>query len=361
MSTRQPKRILVAPLDWGLGHTTRCIPLIACMLRQQQVPVFAGNEQQRKYIEETCSGIETIHLDGYDVQYSRLNRVAQLGLMLQMPGILRRINAEHEWLGNVVHKLGINGIISDNRYGLHHPDIPNVLITHQLRVQTGMGHMADNMVQRLHYRYLRSFNTIWIPDTLQAPGLGNELSHSTPPGQDTQYIGLLSRFAVEQSADGNSLLVLLSGPEPQRTALSDLLWLQVCKLNMPVIFVEGSSLAQRSHIPGHIIWHQRLTHTHLALLLQRASMIVCRSGYSTLMDLAALRKKAILIPTPGQTEQEYLARTLHQEGIWPMARQNGFNLLQELEKARSFPYCSIAATSDFEQYEPVLNSWLQRL
>jgi hypothetical protein len=382
--TNKPKHILIAPLDWGLGHTTRCVPLIRHIQGLGHVPVVACNASQRLFIEETFGPIDIIHLEGYNISYSQWNKWAQIGLLAQLPHIQRTIRNEHNWLQQLTMRRQIDGIISDNRYGLWHPRIPSVIVTHQLMVRTGLGKFADHTIQKLHYKYLNRFNEVWVPDESTAPGLAGELSHPSFKPCNTKYIGLLSRFHEtdlfigrsfseggrltthsfigRSFSEGGRLLILLSGPEPQRTDLSQLLWQQVQHYDGKVIFVEGSEHAiTPTNIPQHITYHKRLTDTALAPLMQQASMIICRSGYSTLMDLAAIQKKAILIPTPGQTEQEYLATSLHAAGIFYIAPQKGFQLATSLREASHFPFEPITFQQSFTQHKKVLEDWIQSL
>ncbi|MBS1689987.1 MAG: hypothetical protein JSS96_14755, partial [Bacteroidetes bacterium] len=308
------KKILIAPLDWGLGHTTRCVPIIRYLLSQEQRPVFAGNEWQRNFINKTFSNIETIHLDGYNVRYGKTNSGFLYSLLLQVPRIYKTIRAEHKWLIEKAEEEKFDGIISDNRYGLFHPDIPSIVMTHQLEIQSGMGSMADKSLQKVHYRYLQRFNECWVPDAAGSPNLSGKLGHPNTTPSNTYYIGLLSQLDVMAGSErDNSLLILLSGPEPQRSMLSSLLWEQLYHYTGTVHFVEGSNEAvPPKDIPEHVRYHKQLNRTELLPLLSKAGMVICRSGYSTLMDLLRLKQKAILIPTPGQTEQEYLGRYLHE-------------------------------------------------
>ena len=299
----------MAPLDWGLGHTTRCVPLINYIRALGHRVVMAGNAPQRSFISQTFSDIDTIDLQGYNVTYSKWNKLAQIGVLSQLPHLHSTIIKEHKWLQQVVDEHSIDGIISDNRYGLFHHNTPSVIITHQLCVQTGMGSLADRTVQQLHYKYLNRFSTTWVADTQATPGLGGKLSHSTTLPKNYAYLGLLSQFSAAEAApqtDG-SLLILISGPEPQRTALSRILWQQMLMYNGKVVFVEGSEDAPPpTTILPHITYHKRLTNAALLPLLQSADMVVCRSGYSTLMDLVALQKRAILIPTPDRPSRNIL-------------------------------------------------------
>lgn len=364
MATKKPKNILIAPLDWGLGHTTRCVPLIRYLLASGHNPIVAGNASQLSFIRGLFANIQSVPLDGYRVTYSARNRYLQAGLLTQLPRILGIIKQEHAWLQQTAGELQLDGIISDNRYGLYHSGIPSVIITHQLRVQTGFGNIADTTLQKLHYKYLDRFCAKWVADTHQAPGLAGVLSHPARLPKHTRYLGLLSAFdntGVHNTGAG-TLLVLISGPEPQRSMLSKILWQQVLQHNGKVVFVEGSETTEAPQsIPAHITWHNRIAGEHLQSLLQDAAMVVCRSGYSTIMDLIALRKKAILIPTPGQTEQEYLGKQLAEQGLFYVTPQAGFHLSSALDKAAKVPYNRSTLQDHFRDYKPVIDDWLATL
>ncbi len=366
MATQTPKRILIAPLDWGLGHTTRCIPIIRYLLNLGHIPVVACNTSQRSFIEETFGSIEIIHLDGYDVTYSKWNRFGQIGLLSQLPRINKTISAEHKWLEKNAGDLKLNGIISDNRYGLCHAKIPSVIMTHQLQVQTGFGNLADSTIQKVHYEYLERFNATWVVDAAGEPNLGGKLSHPRQVPKHTNYIGLLSQFEGKTNegtvADTGNLVILLSGPEPQRTELSAMLWQQLQDFEGKVIFIEGNENAVApSSIPKHVTYHKRQKYATLKPLLQSAGMVICRSGYSTIMDLTILNKKAILIPTPGQTEQEYLGKHLRKEGLFYCAKQDGFEINDAVKRAAAFPYKSALLGKAYSSYKTVVDEWLMAL
>ncbi len=366
MATQTPKRILIAPLDWGLGHTARCIPIISYISSLGHIPVVACNPSQRSFIEETFGDIEIIHLNGYNVSYSKWNKFAQIGLLSQLPRISRSIAREHKWLLLHSGEMKLDGIISDNRYGLFHPAIPSVIMTHQLEIQTGWGNFSNLAIQQLHYKYLNRFNSTWVVDAAGIQNLAGKLSHPTSLPHGIEYIGLLSRFGsldtIRSNKEENTLLILLSGPEPQRTTLSKILWQQVLHYNGSVIFIDGSDTAiPPGNIPAHISYNKRLTGKTLAPLLQCAHMVICRSGYSTVMDLAALNKKAILIPTPGQTEQEYLGKYLHEKNMFYCAKQDGFDLSKAMAEAAVFRYQSAMLGNEYSVYRKVLDEWISAL
>jgi uncharacterized protein (TIGR00661 family) len=351
-------------LDWGLGHTTRSATLIHYILKQGHTVIFAGNEWQRNYISRSFPGIDTVHLDGYNVTYAEKGSWFMVNLLKQLPRLLKTIRYENDWIAKLVAERKIDAVISDNRYGLHHDSLPCVMMTHQVLAQTGMGEFADRLLSKIHYRHIRKYQQCWVIDVDGEPNLSGVLAHPDKMPENARFIGLLSQIADEQmeGISEDHFLILLSGPEPQRTLLSDLLWEQAKQLKQKLVFVEGSNnIAARTDIPPHISYHLQLTKDELFPLLKGASMVICRSGYSTLMDLVVLDKKAILIPTPGQTEQEYLGKYLHKEGVFFCMSQEKFNIFQALVSCHTFPFKKLPLKHGLFEYKKIVTQWLNGL
>jgi UDP-N-acetylglucosamine transferase subunit ALG13 len=357
------KQLLFAPLDWGMGHTTRCIPLIKYLQKLGHQVVFAGNEVQCAFIKK-CMIVDVIYLEGYNITYGKKRGSFLPHLLLQLPGIVRSMKREHIWLQEQLLLQHYDGIITDNRYGLYTNLVPTVFMTHQLRIRTGMGRVADTLLQRLHYKLLGHFDERWVVDTQGEPNLAGKLSHPTTLPVNTHYIGLLSQLdaPVAGAPVSDTLLILLSGPEPQRTMLVQKLWQQALLYSKPIIFVEGSSNAQRPiSIPRHITWYAQLVTSEVQLAMQQSAIVVCRAGYSTIMDLVRLKKKAILIPTPGQPEQEYLAKYLHIKDIFYYCTQKNVNLIDAIEKAQQFPFTCVIRYGAYSEFTAVVDKWLAKL
>lgn len=365
MTIANPKKILIAPLDWGLGHTTRCVPLIRHLQEAGHIVTVAGNDTQLMYMESTFPSINTIDLEGYNISYSRSGKGFFWSVLSQVPHILRAVRHEHNWLQRIQREYRFDGILSDNRYGLYHRKVPSVIMTHQLQVRTGIGKSSDRVFQALHYRMLERFRECWVVDVPGSPNLGGMLSHPRRQPANSSYIGLLSQLtplSTDAQAVEPHLLILLSGPEPQRTILSEILWRQASDYKGKIVFVEGSDEAPHPDlIPSHISYYRRITRDALQPLMTNANMVVCRSGYSTLMDITLLGKKAILIPTPGQTEQEYLGSYLHRIGIQYSAKQEGFSLAHAIRDADAFPYNIISLAEGYGLYKDVLDNWVTQL
>ncbi len=321
--------------------------------------IFAGNDTQKAIMSGQFPDIALHTLSGYEVNYGR--SALMLQLLRQVPGLLHRIREEHRWLADFVEQQQIDAIISDNRYGLWHPKKATVILTHQLNILTGLGRLADARLRKIHYSYLQRFGNIWIPDLPGQENFGGLLSHPQKMPPNTHYIGCLSQLeSVGSIGNKSHLLILLSGPEPQRSILSEKLWQQALTLEMPIVFVEGKAGISRE-APAHIQHLSFANAQQVGAFLKEAMLVVCRSGYSTIMDLVKLGKPAILIPTPGQTEQTYLAQSLSANSLFYTARQRDINLkaMVALAMARPRP---IPAQFQYKNtlLESVLQDWLTR-
>jgi UDP:flavonoid glycosyltransferase YjiC (YdhE family) len=334
------KRILVAPLDWGLGHATRCIPLINALLSEGHEVFLAGDGRIKTLLLQEFPNIPFIILKGYDVRYAKTKMGLPFTMLLQVPKILQAIRYEHHWLNDLMQKYQFDVVISDNRYGLFHSKAYSVFMTHQLLVKTPWRWM-EKVLQRINYQYINRFDECWVPDREQPPYLAGELAHpSLLPRIPVKYIGPLSRFFYKDAIDADQhLLILLSGPEPQRSLLERKMLQQLGNITSPVLLVRG--VPGETNMPiaaSHVVIKNHLPAQQLQEALLRASMVISRCGYSTVMDLMAVKKKSILIPTPGQTEQEYLAEHLMRQQLALCISQDQFNLSSALSLASSFPY-----------------------
>ncbi len=309
------KKVLIAPLNWGIGHATRCVPIIEMLMGLGAEVVLAGHGLVYDFFNNRYPGLELIMLPGHIVSYQTRGRRLMLPVVKGLPGYALSLYKEHQILKNLVttHKIGF--IISDNRYGLWHPDIPSVLITHQIKVRiNGLWKLGLPMVRMTTHWFFHPFDEIWIPDYAPQPGLAGQLSHPRHTPNKFKYIGPLSRFdkpAPKLPHPQYDFLALVSGPEPQRTIFENILIRLFHSGPYKTIILRG--------LPGHadiirkspyltLISH--LPDDQFYDLVRNSAQIICRPGYSTLMDLMALQRQAVLVPTPGQPEQEYLA-SLH--------------------------------------------------
>lgn len=332
--------ILIAPLDWGLGHATRCIPIINRLIQKNCNVLIAAEGKIKSLLQKEFPQLSFIDFKGYRIHYSKKSWLLPFQIGRQIPKIISTIQYENERLKEIVKEHHVHGIISDNRYGFYHEGIPSVFITHQLRIKTPFGKIADDYIQKINYKYINRFFECWIPDNEKEKNLAGELSHpEKKPSVPIKYIGPLSRFRKLNSQDEKNLLILLSGPEPQRTVFEIFLAEQLNDYKGPVTLVRGlPGEANELRLSSNICVYNHLPAEELNQKINEASVVISRCGYSTVMDLSVLKKKSILISTPAQTEQEYLAKHLMKNNFALCIDQRKFRLKNALELSGHFNY-----------------------
>ncbi len=325
---------MVAPLDWGLGHATRCIPLIRYVSEKGCKVTIAGEGQVKALMEREFPGMEILPLKGYRIYYPKKGWMFVAKIILQLPKIILAVQHERNWLKKQAGNWDL--VISDNRYGLCAPNTPCVLITHQLAPVSGLGNWADKLLSTFLNRWIYRFHSCWIPDEANDVGIAGVLSHPAILPVKSRYIGPLSRMQYKKTEQKGHILVILSGPEPQRSLLENILIRELELLDEEVVFVRG--LPTPATVPDsvkRIRFENHLDAGALEAAMAEAELVVCRSGYSSVMDLLAMRKKAVLIPTPGQTEQLYIASHLEKRGWFVVQQQETLQLRQGIAKTRS--------------------------
>lgn len=323
-------RVLIGVLDWGLGHASRSIPLARKFEQQGATVVLAGAGRALALLRKECPHCLSLEMPAYGIRYFSHNMY--LNMAWQGPRILRAIHAENQWLAAVVKKHRIDLVVSDNRYGCYHAEVPGIFLSHQLNIQLPYAPLHW-LVNKMQQSWLKRFSEIWIPDyDVAAHQLAGALTqgHSLVP---TRYIGWLSRLAPSMTpppSDG-PIVALLSGPEPQRSHWEGQVYRQLKALNEPALLVRGLPEQNERRQEGLLEVRSHLVGAELSAVLMQARLVICRPGYSSLMDMATIRQKVLLVPTPGQTEQIYLARYCAAQGWAPWQDQAGFELKSLME------------------------------
>lgn len=356
--TNKVPRVLVAPLDWGLGHATRCIPIIRALQQEGAEVLVAAEGSISKLLDNEFPGIRILPLPGYRIRYARNRLFFNWKLLWQMPRIGGIIKKEKSLLHDWVRSEGIDAVISDNRPGMFHASIPCVYITHQLHIETGNKAMS-RYFSSLHRNLINSFDECWVPDLEEGKGLAGKLSHpELLPAIPVKYIGPLSRLKKTESTGTYDLLIMLSGPEPQRTIFENKLLKQAASLPLRIAVLRGlpGDTTLPSH-PSHINIFNHLPAEELNRMIGASSVVVARGGYSTIMDLAAMEKPAILVPTPGQAEQEYLSSHLGKEGIFITVAQSELDLKRDLAKTDA---CKTFPVHFHSEPHSFIRKWMER-
>lgn len=328
------KHILVAPLDWGLGHATRCIPIIKLLIDKGCTVSIASSGNALKLLREEFPNLTFFNLPSYGAAYSK-HVPFMLSIFLQLPKFLLAIGRERRSIKKIIGEHAIDLVISDNRYGCRESKVQSIFICHQINIIMPLGlKWVSPIINYFNHRWIMKFNQCWIPDDpinpisgkLSSPGLPNSI-----------YIGLLSRFGkAERREVAYQLVAILSGPEPQRTIFEKKVLNQLKDVHLKTMIVRGILAKTEEKTEGNITLVNHLPAIKLQQVIDQSEVVLCRAGYSSLMDMARLEKRTILVPTPGQTEQEYLGESMMKRKIAFSQSQKNFDLQLALSEIKNY-------------------------
>ncbi len=304
------KKILFVPMDWGLGHATRCADLIHREVQKGNQVFIAGSGPSGDWLRQYFSELTFIEgCPGYPIKYSA-SGITWVSLLAQWPKWEWTIYKENSWLKkqHLIHQF--DEIVSDNRFGIALPNVSSIFITHQ--TTPIMPIWMSRVYQKLFWKRMNRFAAIWIPDveeeSLRLSGKLSRFHKSFP----ITFIGWLSRFNIHRWDNQKSnydWVGWISGPEMQRTLLEHQLMDLFLESGKRCLIISGQPHLNRSFTNVNVDLVSHLDDQSMFSVLKSAEKIYMRPGYSSLMDLKAIKTDAELIffPTPGQTEQEYLA------------------------------------------------------
>ena len=320
------KKILVCPLNWGLGHAGRCVPLIEELIEAGNEVTIGADGKARAFLKDRFPQLPTIEFPDYGIRIPRKGRLTSY-LLLRLPLLFAKVRCEHKRLESLIALHHFEVVISDNRYGLHTQKAFTIFITHQLMVKLPpVLRFAEILAHRIILRYVKKFNRCLIPDVEGMVNLSGDLSHKYPLPSNACFAGLMSRFSRQEArpelmVPSYDVVCILSGPEPQRSHAERLLMEILQHSNQQCCMLRGIPGNTAVRKMGKIDVYDHATDECLRQLITQCRKLICRPGYTSLMDLVILRKSALLIPTPGQSEQIYLASIMKQRGWFDTVRQ----------------------------------------
>jgi len=322
---------LISPLDWGMGHASRIIPIIELLINEGHNIIIAANGLQKKLLQSSFPNIIFEDIISYNIQLSDKNS-QNIKILAQIPKIILTIRKERNQVKKLIKKHNIDIIISDNRYGFRNKTIKSIFITHQTHILLPKKiKFLEKALNKINTKLINKFDICWVPDVEGNKNFSGKLSHKNTKIKNLKYIGILSKFKKLDLEINNDILVILSGPEPQRTILENILETRLGDTNNAVIIVRGNNLEKKSEY-GNIDYIAFANTQELNELILKSRILISRSGYSSIMDYVYLQKRAIIVPTPGQTEQEYLAEYLSNKNYFIEGKQEHLNLTELIVK-----------------------------
>jgi predicted glycosyltransferase len=342
------KNILVAPLNWGLGHASRCIPIIKALERNGFTPILASDGASLQFLKNEFPHLIALELPSYGIEYTKKGAHFKWKLLLNGPTMMSAIVKEQQLVDQWVNEYQLKGIISDNRLGVRNKQVPSVFITHQLKVLSGT---TTWLSSKIHQHFIAKFSECWVPDVEGTPNLSGRLGHLKSTNLPIKYIGVLSSMQKKEVPLKYQLLVLLSGPEPQRTLLEEKLTDTLRDNKFKTLFIRGK-VAEQQQIEqvNQITFYNYMQREELEQAFNESEMVLSRSGYTTIMDVSVLQKKAFFIPTPGQYEQEYLAGYYKELKIANSSTQDDFKIKDVFDSATEYKgFSTLESTNPWEE------------
>ncbi|MCC6815755.1 MAG: glycosyltransferase [Saprospiraceae bacterium] len=329
---KQPtKKVLITPQHWGLGHVTRTIPIIRYFVEQGWKVLLASSGPGAELLRKEFKDLQVFELPDYKILYPSRNMYWNMAI--QMYKMHSAIIREHFAIRKICKLHEIDLLISDARLGAAQNFVPSIIITHHLHFPLSYRLFEWCADTWMRFFYMR-FDQIWIPDFEESNNLGGALDHQFKSNKH-YYFGPLSRFKKIESDKKYDYCFLLSGPEPQRTRLEKIFLSQLKNLNFKkAVLVRGSQNSEVIPIIKNLEIVDFATSHQLNEIMCSSDLIISRSGYSTLLDLSIINKKALLIPTPGQPEQEYLGRELARKKIFHCVDQDELDLIRDIPLAQ---------------------------
>jgi predicted glycosyltransferase len=326
------KNVLICPLTWGLGHATRCVPVAYNLINKGYNVIFAVNHDLLAILKPEFPEVTFILFPSVKIMYSRKN--LWLKMLFQIPKFFQSIFIEHQQLKKIVGKYHISVVISDNRYGCFTSRTKNYFITHQVSPKLPK-HLIllEWVLKKIIQSLIHRFNHCWIPDDPVLHLSGNLSKHSGKI-KNIRYIGILSRFTYVKAEQPDSMpefewLAVISGPEPQRSVFQQIVLHHFRQSQKSCLLLCGQPWMETdTEKTGNVYIVPHLPTAQLKYLVLHSKFIICRSGYSSIMDLISLQKTALLVPTPGQTEQEYLGKRMSKRKLFVTQHQDKLNLPQ---------------------------------
>jgi len=328
---KQSLNVLVSPLDWGLGHSARLVPVILACLERNWTVVIAANGKSLDFLRNRFPDLPWVVLPFKRISYSRRDNFFSK-LIPQLPGFIKAVKNNQHQLRGLIDKYDIDAIIGDHRYGLGNQKVPSVFISNQLWLLTPkQWSFTEKWIYKIHKRVLRKYTYLWLADFPGDKNFTGKQTHTPDQPASSRFIGPISRFIgktdiLQPESKEPDILIILSGPEPQRSILETKIARLLLNRKEKVMIIRGIPPPVGDPVGGlyreeNISWLDHGDDPTLAGFIKSAGKIICRPGLSMLSDLVALGRTALLVPTPGQTEQNYMAGRLKKKSYFAVVEQ----------------------------------------
>ena len=332
-------KVLFGVNSQGLGHITRCYPLIEALIKRKHEVWIASSNRALKFVKnELGSKIKYFELPEYPFQdraYLK-NKFSTLGYVLDFPKYQKSFNKEHELIKKLHLEQKFGCVISDSRYGVHLPGVPSYLIHSHIRIGLGKLSFISRIITELgNVTFLKNYSRLLIPDD-EKNGVCGPMTHDLLFIRNPVYLGLLSMVKKRKVKNDLDYFFSVSGPEPQRTVFEKKVLSSIKNLKGKIAVTLGKPESQKIEKKKNCVVYGYLKKEKQEEMLNRARMIITRSGPTTITDIVELGKKALLVPTLGQPEQEDVAEYHHKKRQFMKKDLKNLDLPKDLKEAEKY-------------------------
>ncbi len=330
-------KIIYAVCSWGLGHATRSLPLIRKLVKEgNELSIISHGRSLKLLKDEIGETQKYIEIEDYPMLLSENSRQFMAKSIVYWPSFVSKMINGQKKIQKILEKEKYDRIISDGRYDIYSRKTPSFFISHQMRIMNPLRiKMFESGSEIFNLFFFKRFCGVIVPDFCKN-NLSGDLSHNLNRIDEKKihYVGVLSDFKKINKSKNIDYLISISGPEPQRTILEEKLITQISDLKGKIVVTLGKTEKLDKFKKDGIETYSFLPGDKREEFLNSTKLVVARSGYSTILDLAVIGAKALLIPTPGQVEQEYLAEYHDKKGNFYNVNQNKIDLLFDVEIAK---------------------------
>jgi uncharacterized protein (TIGR00661 family) len=329
--------VIYAVCSWGLGHATRSLPVIRKLIDENNNITIISNGRSLDLLKkELGNAIDYIDIPDYPMLLSENSRQFMAKSVIYWPVFIRKMQSGLSKVTKMLKNMNCDVIVSDGRYDVYSKKIPSFFISHQIRIMNPLRiRMFETGSEIFNMFFFKRFVGVIVPD-YKDDNLSGDLSHNLRKIDENKihYIGVLSDFKKKKTKKDIDYLISITGPEPQRSFLQEKLLSQINNLNGNIVITLGKTEIKDKHINDNITTYSFLKKQEREDLLNRAKLIISRTGYSTILDLAVIGAKALMTPTPGQVEQVYLSEYHNKKGTFFSVDQEKINLTKDVEIAK---------------------------
>lgn len=346
MNDNAKYNILIAVLNWGLGHATRMVPLIDLLMQRGVRVTLASSGVAGNFLKLRYPELAYYELPDYQIRYARKGSMA-MAIMRNWPSIAAGMKAGKERVAEIARKEHIDVLISDNRYGCFLKEVKSVLITHQVcPLAPGGFALLQPCIHWQIRKLIHQFDECWIPDTAERP-LSGRLSDPSRLKLSVRFLGMMSRFGnrLEHTDKKYDWLAIISGPEPQRSILQKR-FVDACVRGKKCGAVLAGKPGTHEFMERGIRIIPHLPDEEFLRVISESRNVLMRPGYSSLMDLLNIGSGALLVPTPGQTEQLYLAGRMQRHHQFAVQSQSNLDLMAAEEKLANTVVSDVSSSSN---------------